>query len=134
MGGASDIINGGPSIIGMEADENKHLIDRLIKKKMKDHCSLNLVPVHKMASMIDKYVSSNEAHGLETFFDHEVFRKSYHEVRRKMLDSNKSFAITSEFETQLRDQVRTYLNYTFGSTADDEDGLDDGSNQVMDSS
>ena len=55
---------------------------------MKDLCSLNLVPINKMSSMIDKYVTTNEAHALETFFDHEVFRKSYHEVRKSMIDQN----------------------------------------------
>ena len=80
-------VNGGPTIIGMESDENKNLIDRLIKRKMRENSRLNLVPVHKMASMIDKYVSSTDSHALETFFDHEVFRKSYHEIRRSMLDN-----------------------------------------------
>jgi len=37
-----------------------------------------------MTTMLEKYVNSNEAHGLETFFDHEVFRKSYHEVRKNI--------------------------------------------------
>ena len=64
-------MNGGPTIIGMEADENKNLIDRLIRRKMRENSRLNLVPAHKMASMIDKYVSSNDSHALETFFDHE---------------------------------------------------------------
>ena len=67
-------------------DENHELITKLIKKQMKDLCTLNLIPIHKMSSMIDRYVSSNEAHALETFFDHEVFRKSYHEVRKSMID------------------------------------------------
>ena len=125
--GLSSIVNGGPTVIGMEADENKILIDRLIKKKMKDTCNLNLVPVHKMAGMIDKYVSSNDSHALETFFDHEVFRKSYHELRRKMIeDSNRrNFAITDEFETQLRDTVRSYLNATFGANPDEDDEMQD---------
>ena len=93
-------MNGGPTIIGMEADENKNLIDRLIRRKMRENSRLNLVPAHKMASMIDKYVSSNDSHVLETFFDHEVFRKSYHEIRRSMLDNTNgtAAAITDEFE------------------------------------
>ena len=86
MGGNQEITNGGPTIIGMEADENKALIDRLIKRKMRENSSLCLVPVSKMAAMIDKYVSSNDSHALETFFDHEVFRKSYHELRRSFID------------------------------------------------
>lgn len=97
----SEIMSGGPAIIGMEADENKNMIDRLIKKKMKENSTLNLVPVHKMASMIDKYVSSNDSHALATFFDHEVFRKSYHEIRRTLIDTNEkkgAAVITDEFE------------------------------------
>ena len=119
-------MNGGPTIIGMEADENKNLIDRLIKRKMRENSRLNLVPAHKMASMIDKYVTSNDSHTLETFFDHEVFRKSYHEIRRSMLDNSNgtAAAITDEFEHQLREKVRSYLAYTFGGSAqgEDEDG------------
>ena len=108
----------------MEADENKNLIDRLIKKKMKEHSTLNLVPVHKMSAMIDKYVSSNDSHALETFFDHEVFRKSYHEIRKSMIDpsANKGYAIiTPEFEFQLREKVRSYLSCTFGGAKSDDE-------------
>jgi hypothetical protein len=73
---------------------------------MTEKCTLNFVPVNKMATMLEKYVNSNEAHGLETFFDHEVFRKSYHEIRKTMIDANaingigtKSFMdISSEIE------------------------------------
>lgn len=32
--------------------------------------------------MVDKYVNNNDVHGLETFFDLEVFRKSYFEVKK----------------------------------------------------
>lgn len=71
----------------MEADENKTMIDRLIKKKMREKCSLNLVPGHKMAAMIDKYVSSNNLHSLEAFFDVEVFRRSYHEIVRTLINN-----------------------------------------------
>lgn len=93
-------INGGPTIIGLEADENKMLLDRLIKRKLRENSRLNLVPTNKMAQMIDKYVTSNDSHALETFFDHEVFRKSYHEIRRSMLDNvnGAAAAITEEFE------------------------------------
>ena len=62
------------------------LLERLIKKQMKELCTLNLVPLTKMSNMIEKFVGSNEAHALETFFDHEVFRKSYHEVRKSLID------------------------------------------------
>ena len=101
LSGASDIVNGGPTIIGNEADENKSILDGLIRKKMREKCSLNLVPGHKMAAMIDKYVSSNNSHSLEAFFDHEVFRKSYHEIVRTLIDVNQkkgAATLTDEFE------------------------------------
>lgn len=55
---------------------------------MNEKCTLNFVPVNKMTTMLEKYVNSNDTHGLETFFDHEVFRKSYHEVRKTLIDQN----------------------------------------------
>lgn len=39
-----------------------------------------------MTALLDKYVQSNETHLIETFFDHEVFRKSYREVRRSLIE------------------------------------------------
>jgi hypothetical protein len=39
-----------------------------------------------MQQLLEKYVTTNETHALETFFDHEVFRKSYHEVRRSLIE------------------------------------------------
>lgn len=51
--------------------------------------------------MIDKYVTSNDSHALETFFDHEVFRKSYHEIRKSIIDpgiSSNYKIITDDFE------------------------------------
>jgi hypothetical protein len=33
-----DVVNGGPTIAGMEVDENKTLIDKFIKQKMKENC------------------------------------------------------------------------------------------------
>ena len=87
---------------------------------MTEKCTLNFVPVSKMATMLDKYVNNNEAHGLETFFDHEVFRKSYHEVRKTMLDtslietSGKTYLdIQSEIESTLRSKVRDFLQFQF---------------------
>ena len=80
-----------------------------------------------MLSMLEKYVGSNDAHGLETFFDHEVFRKSYHEVRKTLIDSkmmagNKSYAeIQNDIEHQLRERVKDYLNYQFESIHDNDD-------------
>lgn len=49
---------------------------------MDEKCTLNFVPVQKMAVMLDKCVNSGESHALETFFDHEVFRRSYQEVKK----------------------------------------------------
>lgn len=86
---------------------------------MTEKCTLNFVPVTKMATILEKYVNSNEAHGLETFFDHEVFRKSYHEVRKTLLDANllasgKSYLdISKDIELQLRDRVRDFLSFQF---------------------
>lgn len=55
---------------------------------MNEYCTLNFVPASRMASMVEKYVTCNEAHGLETFFDHEVFRAAYTEIKKTMLDLN----------------------------------------------
>ena len=54
---------------------------------MDEKCTLNFVPVTKMASMLDKCVNSNEIHALETFFDHDVFRRSYQEVKKTVTTS-----------------------------------------------
>ena len=79
--------SGSGAILGIEDDcENQAIIDGLIKSQMNDTCSLNLIPTNKMAQMIERYVSSNETHGLETFVDHEIFRKSYHEIRRSIIE------------------------------------------------
>jgi len=67
-------------------DENIQIMDRIIKLKMNEQCSLKLIPTNKMAQMIEHYVQSNETHGLETFIDHEIFRKSYHELRRSLIE------------------------------------------------
>ena len=78
-------------IVGLDVDENAHLLDNIISKAMNEKCTLNLVPTNKMLTMLNKYVSSNDAHELETFFDHEVFRKSYHEVRKNLQEMNLVF-------------------------------------------
>ena len=54
----------------MDADENKAMIEKLIKNKIKDNCTVNFVSAPKMVQVLDKYVTTNEAHTLETFFDH----------------------------------------------------------------
>jgi Mre11 DNA-binding presumed domain len=43
-------------ISGLDIDENHHFIDKLIKKQIRESCSLNLVTAGKMAQVIDKYV------------------------------------------------------------------------------
>lgn len=53
---------------------------------MNELCVLKLIPTNKMAQVIEHYVQSNETHGLETFIDHEIFRKSYHELRRSLIE------------------------------------------------
>ena len=69
-----------------------------------------------MAQVIDKYVSHNDTHLLETFFDHEVFRKSYHEVRRSLIETSAhtKYAVHDQLEEQMRDKVRSFLNFQFG--------------------
>lgn len=59
---------------------------KIYRGKMKEYCTLNFVPPARMASMVEKYVGQNEAHGLETFFDLEVFRAAYTEIKKTMLD------------------------------------------------
>ena len=86
--GNNTSVTGGSSLLfGFEDnDENLQIMDRIIKQKMNEICQLKLVPTNKFAQMIERYVQSNETHGLETFIDHEVFRKSYHEVRRSLIE------------------------------------------------
>lgn len=105
---------------GMDVDENLLLLDTILKKCMTERCTLNFVPVPKMAIMLEKYVNSNETHGLETFFDHEVFRKSYHEIKKSLQEgsflnmssgSRSYMDIQSDIEVQLRERVRDFLNY-----------------------
>ena len=48
--------------------------------------------------MLEKSVNSNEAHGLETFFDHEVFRKSYQEVKKYCLGNEGIFTGKNFFD------------------------------------
>ena len=54
---------------------------------MNEYCTLNYVPANKMASLIDKYVCTTDPHGLEQFFDMEVFKKSYYEVKKYFIDT-----------------------------------------------
>ena len=114
----SGLENNTGGVIGLDVDENAQLLDNILKNIMTEKCTLNFVPVFKMASMLDKYVNSNDSHGLETFFDHEVFRKSYHEVRKKLLDTsllgncNKSYMeIQTEIEQNLREMVKDFLKF-----------------------
>lgn len=79
-----ELENGTTGIVGLDVDENAMLLDNFLRKCMTEKCTLNFVPIPKMASMLEKYVNSNDIHELETFFDHEVFRKSYHEVRKNL--------------------------------------------------
>lgn len=86
---------------------------------MNELCSLKLIPTNKIAQMIEHYVQSNETHGLETFIDHEIFRKSYHELRRSLIEQPgavQAFAKVgnnTELETQLREKVKSFLHLQF---------------------
>ena len=64
--------------------------------------------------MVEKYVATNESHGLETFFDHEVFRAAYSEIKKSMLDlslnAKKSYRdISEDIERNMRSRVKTFL-------------------------
>ena len=41
-----------------------------------------------MVAMVEKYVNTNQSHSLETFFDHEVFKATYNEIKRQFIDFN----------------------------------------------
>ena len=74
--------------------------------------------------MVEKYVSQNESHGLETFFDHEVFRAAYTEIKKNMLDlslaQKKSYReISDEIEKKMRSRVQTFLKGVFMGDEDD---------------
>lgn len=103
----------------MDVDENANLLDTIMKTHMNEKCTLNFVPTNKMATVLEKYVNNNEAHILETFFDHEVFRKSYHEVKKSLLENNllnsgKSYMdISKDIESTLRDRVKDFLHFQF---------------------
>lgn len=96
-------------------------MDRLIRTKINEVCQLSLIPSNKMAQMIDRYVVSNETHGLETFIDHEVFRRSYHEIRRSIIDQPTTVqslvrggsSTSADLEKNIREKVRTYLHTQF---------------------
>ena len=51
---------------------------------MHEKCTLNFVPVNKMVTILEKSVTQNESHALETFFDHEIFRKGYFEIKKSI--------------------------------------------------
>ena len=55
---------------------------------MNEYCTINFVPVSRMSQMVEKYVNNSDSHGLETFFDHEVFRAAYTEIKKSFLDLN----------------------------------------------
>jgi hypothetical protein len=79
---------------------------------MNEYCTLNFVPASRMSAMVEKFVNTNESHGLETFFDHEVFRAAYSEIKKTMLDFNltgpskKSYReISEDIERKMREKV-----------------------------
>lgn len=100
----------------MDEVENQDLLSKFFKQKMNEYCTLNFVPASRMSAMVEKYVNTNESHGLETFFDHEVFRAAYSEIKKSMLDINlngpvrKSYRdISEEIEKKMREKVQIFL-------------------------
>lgn len=78
--------------------------------------------------MVEKYVNNNESHGLETFFDHEVFRAAYTEIKKSFLDlsltgpAKKSYKdISEDIERKMRERVRTFLKKQFVEDEEDEE-------------
>ncbi len=79
---------------------------------MNEYCTLNFVPPSRMSAMVEKYVNTNESNGLERFFDHEVFRAAYTEIKKTMLDINingpgrKTYReISEDIERKMREKV-----------------------------
>ena len=97
---------------------------------MNEYCTLNFVPTNRMSQMVEKYVINNESHGLETFFDHEVFRAAYSEIKKSFLDFNlngpskKTYKeISEDIERKMRERVRTFLKKQFVGDDDEEEEM-----------
>ena len=70
----------------MDEIENQLLLSQIYKQRMNEFCTINFVSASKMAAMVENYVNQNDSHALELFFDHEVFKASYNEVKKIMLE------------------------------------------------
>eukprot|EP00347_Sterkiella_histriomuscorum_P012706 403367531 len=124
------IANGGSTgLFGIEEEENQYLLQNIFKKTMKEHTArgttLGMIPSGKMATQVEKYVNSNDVHGLETFFDHEVFRKSYNEIKKQtleMVNSKRSYReIQDELERLMRTNIKDFLSKQFIEDQDEEE-------------
>ncbi|TNV82300.1 hypothetical protein FGO68_gene4878 [Halteria grandinella] len=119
----------GSGMVGMDEIENQNLLQKIYKAKMNEYCTLNFIPTSRMASTIEKYVNKDEPRGLETFFDHEVFKAAYQDIKKNMLDvslnslQRKSYReISEDLEKNMRSHVQTFLKGVFlGDDEDDED-------------
>ena len=72
----------------MDEIENQLLLSQIYKQKMNEYCTLNFVMPNKMAAMVENYVNCSDSNALEMFFDHEVFKAAYNEIKKTMLDLN----------------------------------------------
>ncbi len=118
------MIVGQEGLDGLDELDNQLLLAKIYQSKMNEYCTLNFVPAARMSAMVDKYVNSNESHGLETFFDHEVFRAAYTEIRKNMLELNlnqkKSYReISLELEKGMRERVQHFFKGQFIEDSDD---------------
>lgn len=76
----------GQGLVGMDELENQLLLSQIYKQRMGEFCTINFVSASKMAAMVENYVNQNDSHALELFFDHEVFKAAYNEVKKTMLE------------------------------------------------
>ena len=102
------------------------MLQNLYKQKMGEYCTLNFIPATRMAAMVEKFVSCNEAHCLETFFDHEVFRQAYTDMKKQFLEFNmgakKSFReCQDDIERHLRAKVKEFLKAQFVEDEEQEE-------------
>ena len=130
----------GSGIVGMDEAENQDLLSKFYRQKMNEYCTLNFVPVSRMSQMVEKYVNNSESHGLETFFDHEVFRAAYTEIKKSFLDMNltgpskKSYKdISEDIERKMRERVRTFLKKQFVGDEEEDEELKTSDMAMLDS-
>lgn len=73
-----------------------------------------------MAQMVEKFVNTSEPHCLETFFDHEVFKAAYNEIKKSFLEFNitqgskRSYReISEDIERKMREKVQAFMKKQF---------------------